>query len=551
LGKFERIGATNLCKEKEKNMLDNEMKEQLKGLFEPIKARLALQVYGKTHPKFEELLELLRGVCEASSHLTLEENDKVPEGSLAGLGFFVCKSDGSAKISFDGVPGGHEFSSFVLSILNSAGLGRMPDVSLQRQIQSIKGPIRLRTFVSLSCENCPDVVQTLNQFALVHSDFEHTMVDGDLAPDAVKKLAIGAVPAVFANDTLLVSGRTDVPSLIEKLVAHFGKSSSKEEPKLNSISDSLSEVQQKSETPKRFDVMVVGGGPAGVSAAIYSARKGLKTAIVAERLGGQVKDTKGIENLIATIYTEGPKLTDDMRKHLEHYDITLFEHRRLQEVSEGSVTLSTGEVLDFERMIFATGAKWRELNIPGEKEYLGRGVAFCPHCDGPLYKNKDIVVVGGGNSGVEAALDLAGICATVTVLEFASSFKADEVLLAKARLAPNVTLITNAQTKTILGNGTQVTSVRYLDRVKNEEIDLPVAGIFVQIGLLPNSQPLAGLVEMNSAGEVVVDAKCRTSRKGIYAAGDVTNVPFKQIVISMGEGAKAALTAFEDRMLGA
>ena len=420
---------------------------------------------------------------------------------------------------------------------------------MQTQVKQLHGPIELRTFVSLSCENCPEVVQLLNQFSLVHPEFRHTMIDGDLAQNEVAKLKIGAVPAIFVGNELLISGKVGFVAMLEKLKTHFGVKQS-------------SEGQPEIATQKHYDVLVVGGGPAGASAAIYTARKGLSTAIVAERMGGQVADTQGIENMISNSYTVGSKLVDDITRHIKEYPIDILENRRVDSFQFGESTnspelsaahkanLSSGEVVTFRQLIFATGAKWRELNVPGEKEYLGRGVAFCPHCDGPIYKGKEIAVIGGGNSGVEAAIDLAGICKKITLLEFSPELKADQVLVERLRKTSNIHVVTNAQTIEVVGDGTTVTALKYKSRATEELLHLPLAGVFVQIGLVPNSSTLKGLVETTKFGEIVIDARGRTSRTGVYAAGDVTTVPYKQIVISMGEGAKAALAAFEDRLHG-
>jgi NADH-dependent peroxiredoxin subunit F len=526
-------------------MLDRDLKNQLTQLLLGLKSPLAMVVSGEGHAKFEELVTFLSEVASCSPFLSVEKKIGLPsEFETTGLGFSLSLQGKPLGAHFAGIPGGHEFSSLVLALLQSQGLGRRPDAGLQKQILSLKGPVRIRTFVSLSCENCPDVVQSLNQMALMHPDFHHVMIDGDLAQLEVQRLGIGSVPAVCVGDELILSGRVEMAALLEKLQQKFGQAQANSE---TSIAES-----QPSEP---FDVLVVGGGPAGVSAAIYSVRKGLRTALVAERLGGQVKDTKGIENLISTPYTEGPKLTEDLRAHLESYDVTVFEHRRVQEFDLKSdlksVRLSTGEQLRFRRMIFATGAKWRELGVPGEKEYLGKGVAFCPHCDGPLYKGKPVAVVGGGNSGVEAAIDLANICSKVTLIEFASDLKADKVLVDKLLSLKNVEVLKNTRTIQVKGDGLKVSALELENRSNSQKHTLSLDGVFVQIGLIPNSQSLREHVETNRFGEVVVDVKGRTNVPGVYAAGDVTTVPYKQIVISIGEGAKAALTAFEDQMLAA
>lgn len=514
-------------------MLDQGMLNQLQTVFEKLENQVELVLYKSNHEKQAELDEMLEQINSTSSKILLtkiEETFDIPH--------FKIRYNGEYNgIAFSGIPGGHEFTSLILAILNSDGKGKLPDENIIRRMKSIKGPIQLKTFISLSCENCPDVVQNLNLMAIYHDQFTHEMIDGGYRPDEIERLKIQGVPSVVSNDQLISSGKTSLPELLDKLENEFGKDET-----LNNEPIDLGE----------FDVLVLGGGPAGGAAAIYTARKGLKTAVIAERIGGQVQDTKGIENLISVPYIEGPQLSAQIANHMNEYSIKTFEHRRVESVEQGTlktITLNSGEFLKTKSLIVATGAKWRELGIPGEKEYIGRGVAFCPHCDGPYYKGKDIAVIGGGNSGVEAAIDLAGIVKSVTLIEFADELKADEVLVRKLKSLSNVSVILSARTSTILGNGDKVIALQYEDRKTSEIKDITLDGVFVQIGLQPNSKFLNGLVETNRMGEIVVDAKCRTNVDGIYAAGDVTNVPYKQIIISMGEGAKAALTAFEDLMI--
>ncbi len=515
-------------------MLDDALKTELASLFATLTTDILLRHDECQHPAQEELLSMLRGLAECSSRITVTSSGE----AHAIPSFCIVRNGAKTGIRFSGVPGGHEFSSLVLAVLNSAEKGKLPDEAIQARIQALKGPIRLRTFVSLSCENCPDVVQMLNLFALIHSDFDHEMIDGGLRQEEVTRLGIQGVPSVLSGDTLLHSGRISLVDLLSVLEKHFGKSESPE-----------------TVVPKDlgfFDVLVIGGGPAGSSAAIYSARKGLKTAIVADRIGGQLQETRGIENMISIPYTEGPGLSAELSRHLGRYPVSIFEHRKVKSISKEErkeVLLESGETIRAHSVIIASGAKWRELGIPGEKEYLGRGVAFCPHCDGPFYKGRAVAVIGGGNSGVEAAIDLAGIASHVTVFEYNADLKADLVLVDKLRSLPNTTVITNAKSRRIEGDGHKANALVYEDRTTNEERVFAVDGIFVQIGLLPNTGFLKGTLDLAPSGEIVIDAKNRTSAPGIYAAGDVTTTPFKQIIIAMGEGAKAALTAFEDRML--
>lgn len=520
-------------------MLDQDLKEQLKTIFSDLTNTIVFKISKSTHVDYEKCVDFLKDVADTNPQKIKMEMDST-ENSIAPR-FSVYAENSNPKLFFTGIPTGHEFTSLILAILNSDGKGKLPDEKMKSRIASLKGPITLKTYISLTCENCPDVVQMLNQFALIHPHFTHEMIDGAYTQNEIDELGIQGVPSVVHNNKLVHSGKISFLDLLTKLESYFG---------IDENSKSLSNL------PKdlgHFDVTVVGGGPAGVSAAIYSARKGLKTILLAEKMGGQVIETKGIENLISVPYTEGPELVAKMQEHLKQYPITVLEHRRVKTILNPSekvkrIEIEGGEFLNTNTLIAATGAKWRELNIPGEKEYLGAGVAFCPHCDGPFYKGKKIAVIGGGNSGVEAAIDLAGIVKEVTLIEYGDQLKADQVLVDKLKSLPNSHIITSAQSKVIKGDGKRVNALVYLDRKNQAEQTLELDGIFVQIGLLPNSHFLKGIVELTNFGEIIIDVKGRTSVKGIYAAGDVTNVPYKQIVVAMGEGSKAALSAFEDRM---
>ncbi|TNE88388.1 MAG: alkyl hydroperoxide reductase subunit F [Deltaproteobacteria bacterium] len=512
-------------------MLDAAILSQLRQVYAGLEADIALVMQPSDHAKQEELRTMLTELASTSDKLSVRE-----EGTPSDAPRFALHKNGEPSgITFTGVPGGHEFTSLVLAVLHIDGKGKQPDEGLIDRVRRLKGPIHLRTFVSLSCENCPDVVQALNLMATHHPDFHHETVDGGVVPELVESLGIRGVPAVHKDTTLVSSGKTTLAELLARLEQTYGSEESVEPRELG-----------------HFDVVVIGGGPAGASSAVYSARKGLSTVVITDRMGGQLQDTKGIENLISVPYTEGPKLSANLADHLGHYGIDVLAHRRVTAVEPGTpvkLSLDSGETVTAGSLIVATGAKWRELGVPGEKEYLGRGVAFCPHCDGPLFKGKDIAVVGGGNSGVEAAIDLAGIVKSVTVLEFMPEAKADQVLLDKLASLPNASLITNARTVSVEGDGSVAHGLVYEDRASGEHHTLDVAGVFVQIGLVPNSSFLGDVVDTNRYGEIVIDDKCRTSATNIYAAGDVTTVPYKQIVVAIGEGAKAALAAFEDRMV--
>lgn len=515
-------------------MLDTNIIEQLKTVFSKLENKVELVYDLSEHTDQNSLVEMLGEIGTTSQYIEVvsgKDKSDIPQFHIEYKGM-------KNGISFKGIPNGHEFTSLILAILNSDEKGKFSDEMISERIKKIKGPVELKTYVSLTCENCPDVVQALNQMAVIHGNFKHQMVDGQYTQEEIAKLGIQGVPSVIHNGKLLYTGRLNLIDLLSALEKEFGV----EETAKSATDLNLGQ----------YDVVVIGGGPAGASAAIYSARKGLKTAILAEKIGGQVQETKGIENLIGITYTEGPQLAAQLNQHISAYPIKKLEHRRVSAIKNNdikTIELEGGEFLTTKSIIVSTGAKWRELGIPGEKEYIGRGVAFCPHCDGPYYKGKKVAVVGGGNSGVEAAIDLAGIVKEVVVFEFNEQLKADKVLVDKLKSLPNVSIVTNARTSEILGDGQKVHSMMYENRATKEMVKVDLDGVFVQIGLLPNSGFIKDIVETTKFGEIVIDNKGRTNVKGIYAAGDVTTVPYKQIVIAMGEGAKAALAAFEDQVI--
>jgi alkyl hydroperoxide reductase subunit F len=515
-------------------MLDDALLDQLRTVLAAVDLPLALVLRPSDHEKQAELLHLARGVASACPRVEVRvegERTRAPELALHVRG-------APTGVTFRGVPGGHELASLVLALLHASGKGRLPDARTQARVRALRGPAALRTYVSLECTNCPDVVQALNLIALLHPGVSHETIDGALFPDEVLRLRIQGVPATFLGDRLVRAGKATFLEVLEGLERALGTATPTEaDPAAATL---------------EVDVAVVGGGPAGVSAAIYAARKGLRTALVADRVGGQLKETVGIENMIGQTRTEGARLAADLHAHLRAHPVDVLEHRRVLGVENGprkTLLLDGGERISADALVVATGARWRELGVPGEREHVGRGVAFCPHCDGPFYAGKRVAVVGGGNSGVEAAIDLAGIASHVTVVEWGDTLKADAVLVERLRALSNVAVVTGARTTRIVGDGTKVSALAYEERASGAARELAVDGVFVQIGLVPNSAFLEGVVERTKSGEIVVDAKNRTSAPGIYAAGDVTTVPFKQIVIAMGEGAKAALAVFEDRML--
>lgn len=514
-------------------MFDNSLREQVKAIFANLESEYSFEINAsKEHESYSELVELLEDVVSCSDRLSL----KVSDGDA--ISFSLLKDGEKTGVVFRGVPNGHEFSSLLLAVLNSDGKGKnLPDEFTTKRVLALKGEIKLTTYVSLTCTNCPDVVQALNQMAIINPNISHEMVDGSLYPEEAKSFNIQAVPAVYADGELIHVGRGEFGQLLSKLELKYG-------------AEDVVGVNE----PKLFDVVVIGAGPAGASAAIYSARKGLNVAVLSETVGGQVKETQSIENLISVIETTGERLSSNLRKHMEEYSISILEHRIVDrvELEEGNkiVYVKGGERFVTRSLIISTGADWRRLNVIGEKEHIGKGVAFCVHCDGPFYKDKHVAVIGGGNSGIEAAIDLAGICSKVTVFEFLDELKADKVLQEKVASLSNVEVYLSSQTTEVLGDNEKVRGLKVKDRKTEEERVVDVDGVFVQIGLAPNSEVFRDVVNLTRYGEIEVDAHGRTNIPGIYAAGDVTTVPFKQIIISMGDGAKAALTAFDDRIRG-
>lgn len=511
-------------------MLSNEILQALKGYTEKMQKSVTFVLQTGEHTKRDELRTFLSDIASVSDKITLEERDD--QRLRSAISFLIEADSSDTGIRFSGIPSGHEFNSLILAMLHAAGVELKLDESIQKLVKKVDQPLHFEVFVSLSCHNCPDVVQALNQFALLNDNIHSEMIDGGLFQSLVEERDIQGVPSVYLNGELFANGKVDGASLVNKLIEKF---------------PALTEAPLESNLPTQ-DVTIVGGGPAGVSAAIYSARKGLKVTMIAETFGGQVKDTMGIENLISVPKTTGPELAGNMMAHLNDYEVTLREHVRVESVEKGNiktVTLSTGEQIKTKTLIIATGARWRELGVPGEKENIGNGVAYCPHCDGPFFKGKDVAVIGGGNSGIEAALDLAGIVKSVTVFEFLPELKADQVLVDQAEKRDNITILKNVATKQIVAQNGKVSAIDYEVRETGELVQQDLHGVFVQIGLVPNSQFAKNLVDLSPYGEVIIDEKCNTSEDGIFACGDVTTVPYKQIVISMGEGSKAALAAFE------
>ncbi|MDI1309219.1 MAG: alkyl hydroperoxide reductase subunit F [Methylotenera sp.] len=488
----------------------------------------------------QEMRELLEEITSMSDKITLTNGDDARKPSFAVKRAATHKNAGQSEgVRFAGIPMGHEFTSLVLALLHTGDHPMKLEAEKIAQIAAVEGTFHFETYISLSCHNCPDVVQAMNMMAVINPNITHVMIDGALYQDEVKAREIMSVPTMYLNGEVFGAGRMELDEILLKI-----------------DTGAAAREAKKIDAAAPYDVLVVGGGPAGASAAIYAARKGIRTGIVAERFGGQVMDTLGIENFISVEATEGPKLVAAFEEHVKSYDVDIMNLQRAVSLSEPGkdgnkntdlieLKLESGGTLKSKVVILATGARWRELGVPGEKEYRGKGVAYCPHCDGPLFKGKPVAVVGGGNSGVEAAIDLAGFVAHVTLLQFDTVLKADAVLQKKLRSLSNVSIVTSAQTTEVTGDGTKMNGLTYTDRVTGESKHLVLDAVFVQIGLLPNSDWLKGTVNLSKFGEVEVNHHNATSLPGVFAAGDVTTTPYKQIIIAMGEGAKAALGAFD------
>jgi NADH-dependent peroxiredoxin subunit F len=509
-------------------MLDGNLKSQLKGYLERISQPVEIVASTDDGEKSREMLELLADIESASDlvRVAAQRDDAQLKPSFA-----LRRPGAQAQVRFAGLPMGHEFTSLVLALLQAGGYPPKIDEATIEHIKSLDGEFNFETFVSLTCQSCPDVVQALNAMAALNPKIRHTMIDGAVFQSEVEQRQIMAVPAVYLNGTPFGQGRMELNEIIAKLDSGAAQRES---------------ARIGAKAP--FDVLVVGGGPAGAAAAIYAARKGIRTGIAAERLGGQLLDTVGIENFISVKETQGHKLASGLEQHVTTYDVDVMNLQRAEALIPGElfeVKLVGGASLKARSVVIATGARWREINVPGEREYRNRGVAYCPHCDGPLFKGKRVAVVGGGNSGVEAAIDLAGLVSHVTLIEFDPQLRADAVLIRKLNSLSNVSVITGAQTTEVIGDGTRVVGLKYKERGSGEIREVELAGVFVQIGLVPNTDWLKGTLKLSPRGEIEVDARGQTSVPGVFAAGDCTVVPYKQIVIAVGEGAKASLSAFD------
>ena len=512
-------------------MLETTLKTQLQAYLQNLRAPIRLIATLDASDKAAEMRELLVEIAELSDKVSFDDS-----GMDARRPSFVIAKEGESRgVRFAAIPLGHEFTSLVLALLWTGGHPPKVDAEVIEQIKALDSVMNFEVYMSLSCHNCPDVVQAAALLAIFNPKISTTVVDGGMYQAEVEARQVMAVPMVFMNDALFASGRMTLEEIVGKLDVH---SADREAAKLSDKAP--------------YDVLIVGGGPAGAAAAVYAARKGIRVGVAAERFGGQTNDTMAIENYISVQETDGPKFAAALEAQVRHYGVDIMNLQRADKIVPATtagglveVHMANGGVLKSRSVILSTGARWRNVNVPGEAEYKNKGVAYCPHCDGPLFKGKRVAVIGGGNSGVEAAIDLAGVVQHVTLVEFADALKADAVLVNKLRSLPNVEIHVNAQTTEITGAGGKVNGLRYKDRASNEEHLVELAGVFVQIGLVPNTEFLKGTLELSKFGEIVIDAKCHTSLPGVFAAGDVTTVPYKQIVIAAGEGSKAALSAFD------
>jgi len=512
-------------------MLDSTIQAQLRSYLERLQQPIELVASLDDRPASAEMRELLTEIAALNSMVSV----RFDGADSRRPSFQVSRKGADMGIRFAAIPMGHEFTSLVLALLQAGGHPPKVDADVIEQIRALDTDLVFETWMSLTCHNCPDVVQALNLMAVLNPRIRHVAIDGGLFQAEVEQLQIMAVPSIFLNGKPFGSGRMELADILKKV-------------------DTGSAARDAAALSKKapYDVLIVGGGPAGAAAAVYAARKGIRTGIVAERFGGQTLDTLGIENYISVLETQGPKFAAALEAHARAYDVDIMNGQRVAALQAGdapgallTLRLENGAQLQSRAVILSTGARWRNVNVPGEAEYRNKGVAYCPHCDGPLFKGKNVAVIGGGNSGVEAAIDLAGVVQHVTVVEFAPQLKADAVLVNKLNSLPNVTVHLNAQTTAITGDGSKVNGLQFKDRSTGVEHLIELAGVFVQIGLVPNTDFLKGSLELSRFGEIVVDSHGATNVPGVFAAGDATTVPFKQIIIAAGDGAKAALSAFD------
>jgi NADH-dependent peroxiredoxin subunit F len=512
-------------------MLDDDLKTQLQAYLERVTQPFEMVASLDDSDSSREMGSLLQTIARLSDKITLRT-----DGTDSRKPSFSLRRSGTEmSLRFAAIPLGHEFTSLVLALLWTGGHPPKVEADVIEQIKALDSDFNFEVYMSLTCHNCPDVVQALSLMAVLNPRIKTVVIDGGLFQAEVDERQIMAVPSVYLNGAHFGSGRMDVAEILSKLDTG---AATRDAAKLSAKAP--------------YEVLIVGGGPAGAAAAVYAARKGIRTGIAAERFGGQVNDTLAIENFISIPETDGPKFAAGLEAHVKAYDVDVMNLTRAEKLIPAAtagglieVQLANGATLKARSVILSTGARWRNVNVPGEQEFKNHGVAYCPHCDGPLFKGKQVAVIGGGNSGVEAAIDLAGVVAHVTLLEFLPELRADAVLVKKLKSLPNVTILSNAQMTEITGANGKVNGLRYTERATGQSQHLALEGVFVQIGLVPNTEWLKGTLELSKHGEIVIDAKGQTSLPGVFAAGDVTTVPYKQIIIATGEGAKAALSAFD------
>jgi alkyl hydroperoxide reductase subunit F len=511
-------------------MLDASLKTQLAAYLEKLQQPIQLVASlddGDASRELEALLKDIASLSDKVEYVRADDDARRPS-------FAIVRTGTAIDVRFAGIPLGHEFTSLVLALLWVGGHPPKIEEAVQNQVRDLEGEFRFETYMSLSCQSCPDTVQALNVMSVLNPNIKHVAVDGALFQSEVEARQIMSVPTIYLNGEPFDAGRMTVEQVLAKL-----------------DTGASARAAEALKTKEAFDVLVVGGGPAGAAAAIYAARKGIRTGVAAERFGGQVLDTMGIENFVSVSHTEGPKLAVALEQHVREYEVDVMNLQRAAKLHPAGrdglvgVELENGATLRARSVILATGARWRQMGVPGEEQYKNKGVAYCPHCDGPLFKGKRVAVIGGGNSGVEAAIDLAGIVEHVTLVEFDTKLRADEVLQRKLRSLPNVEIVVNGQTTEVLGDGAKVTGLVVRDRASGASRTIALAGVFVQIGLLPNTEWLKGTVALSPRGEIVIDDRGATNVPGVFAAGDATTVPYKQIVIAMGAGSTAALSAFD------
>lgn len=510
-------------------MLDASLKSQLQTYLERVSLPIELRASLDDSAKSGELRTLLQEIATLSDKITYLED---AQSNKRKPSFIIQRVGTDIAVEFAGIPMGHEFTSLVLALLQVGGHDVKLEQDVIEQVRNLDGDYNFEVYISLSCQNCPDIVQALNALSVINPRIKAVTIDGALFQDEVEGKGIQSVPTVYLNGEMFGQGRSSVEEILAKLDTGAAKREA-----------------EKIDARAPYDLLVVGGGPAGAAAAIYAARKGIRTGVVAERFGGQVLDTLAIENFISVKHTEGPQFATALEQHVREYDVDIINLQTATALKtvDGmhEVSLASGATLKARSIVLATGARWREVNVPGEREYRNQGVAYCPHCDGPLFKGKRVSVIGGGNSGVEAAIDLAGVASEVSLLEFGDALRADQVLQDKLRSMPNVTILLNAATTEITGDGKRVNGLSYKDRISDEQHHIELDGVFVQIGLVPNTEWLKGTLDLSRYGEIEIDARGKTSLPGVFAAGDVTTVPYKQIIIAAGEGAKASLSAFD------